>query len=395
MLEKRYLFDYVLDDLEEKMVFIGGPRQVGKTTLARDIIGDTFSNITYLNWDFSDDRKKILNLLFSPDSQLIILDEIHKYRNWKNFLKGVYDKKKDEFKVLVTGSARLNIFRKGGDSLMGRNFYYRLHPFSLGELSGTRVKKDFKVMEMLEIPPPGKNQVDFLNTLFKFGGFPEPLLKQNERTLRRWHHMRLERITKEDILGVENISDLSKLQILVDHLPDKVASLLSVNSLTEDLSVSHKTLGRWLNILENIYYHFRIYPYTGSSLRSLKKMPKMYLWDWSQIENNEGAKLENMIACHLLKFCDFLTDTDGYKMKLYYLRDIERREVDFLITVSEKPWFAVEVKRSSKSISSHLKYFMNRMEIPYLFQVVMDEDVDFMAHGIRVISASRFLAALV
>ncbi|MGD2091914.1 MAG: AAA family ATPase [Candidatus Aminicenantes bacterium] len=274
MLEKRYLFDYVLDDLDEKMVFIGGPRQVGKTTLARDIIGDTFSNITYLNWDFSEDRKKILNLLFSPDSQLIILDEIHKYRNWKNFLKGVYDKKKDEFKVLVTGSARLNIFRKGGDSLMGRNFYYRLHPFSLGELSGTRVKKDFKVMEKLEIPPQEKTRVGLLNTLFKFGGFPEPLLKQDERTLRRWHHMRLERITKEDILGVENISDLSKLQILVDHLPDKVASLLSVNSLTEDLSVSHKTLVRWLNILENTYYHFRIYPYTGSSLRSLKKCPR-------------------------------------------------------------------------------------------------------------------------
>ena len=121
----------------------------------------------------------------------------------------------------------------------------------------------------------------------------------------------------------------------------------------------------------------------------------MYLWDWSQIENNEGAKLENMIACHLLKFCDFLTDTDGYQMKLYYLRDVEGREVDFLITVSEKPWLAVEVKRSSKTVSSHLKYFMNRMEIPYLFQVVMDEDTDFMAHGIRVIGASRFLAALV
>jgi predicted AAA+ superfamily ATPase len=138
MIENRYLLNYTVEDLEEKMVFISGPRQVGKTTLARDIIGQKFSTITYLNWDFGEDRKKILDLRFSPDSKLIIFDEIHKYKQWKNFLKGLYDKRRDEFKILVTGSAKLNIFRKGGDSLMGRDFYYRLHPFSLSELLKTR-----------------------------------------------------------------------------------------------------------------------------------------------------------------------------------------------------------------------------------------------------------------
>jgi predicted AAA+ superfamily ATPase len=393
MIENRYLLNYAVEDLEEKMVFISGPRQVGKTTLARDIIGQKFSTITYLNWDFGEDRKKILDLRFSPDSKLIIFDEIHKYKQWKNFLKGLYDKRRDEFKILVTGSAKLNIFRKGGDSLMGRDFYYRLHPFSLSELLKTR--QEFPVMKDLEIPPFIKAQEEFFAILFKFGGFPEPLFKQNERSLRRWHHMRMERITRDDIKDIETVSDISELQVLVDNLPGKVASLLSVNSLTEDFSVTHKTMKRWLDILENIYYHFRIYPFIKSPLKSLKKMPKMYLWDWSQIENNTGAKLENMIACHLLKFCHYLIDTQGYKASLYYLRDMESREVDFLVTISEKPWFAVEVKTSSKTVSRHLRYFMERMDIPFSFQLVMEPGVDFMSDKIRVISASRFLSALI
>ncbi|MCK4764376.1 MAG: ATP-binding protein [Candidatus Aminicenantes bacterium] len=393
MIENRYLFNYVFEDLEEKMVLMSGPRQVGKTTLARDIVGKKFSNITYLNWDFGEDRKKILDLRFSPDSQLIILDEIHKYKHWKNFIKGIFDKKKDRFKLLVTGSARLNVFRKGGDSLMGRDYYYRLHPFSLAELMNS--KKKIQVMKELEIPPTAKSGIEFFNLLLKFGGFPEPLLKQNERTLRRWHHMRLERITREDINDLETISELSSLQVLADNLPGKVASLLSVNSLTEDLSVSHKTIQRWLEILENFYYHFRVYPFSRSPVKSLKKMPKLFLWDWSQIEDNIGAKLENIVASHLLKFCHFLTDTEGYNTKVYFLRDREGREIDFIITVGEKPWFAVEVKRSGKNVSKHLKYFSDRMDIPFLFQVVMEEDVDFMSDEIRVISASRFLNALV
>ena len=250
-------------------------------------------------------------------------------------------------------------------------------------------------MKELEIPPTAKSGIEFFNLLLKFGGFPEPLLKQNERTLRRWHHMRLERITREDINDLETISELSSLQVLADNLPGKVASLLSVNSLTEDLSVSHKTIQRWLEILENFYYHFRVYPFSRSPVKSLKKMPKLFLWDWSQIEDNIGAKLENIVASHLLKFCHFLTDTEGYNTKVYFLRDREGREIDFIITVGEKPWFAVEVKRSGKNVSKHLKYFSDRMDIPFLFQVVMEEDVDFMSDEIRVISASRFLNALV
>jgi predicted AAA+ superfamily ATPase len=251
------------------------------------------------------------------------------------------------------------------------------------------------IMKTLPIPLKQKEQEEYFNILLKFGGFPEPLLKQEEKTLRRWHQMRLERITREDILDTERISDLSALQILVDHLPERVSSLLSINSLTEDLSVTHKTVKRWLDVLEHFYYHFRIYPYNKSSIKSLKKMPKTYLWDWSQIEDNPGAKFENLVACHLYKFCHFLLDTQGYKADLYYLRDKESREVDFLITINEKPWFAVEVKKSSKEVAKNLKYFMARMEIPYAYQVVQDPDVDFMENNIRVINAPQFLSALI
>lgn len=180
--------------------------------------------------------------------------------------------------------------------------------------------------------------------------------------------MRVERITDEDIRDIETIRDLSAIQILVDNLQDKVSSLLSINSLTEDLSVTHKTVKRWLDILENFYYHFRIYPYTKSKVKSLKKMAKIYLWDWSQIENNEGAKFENMIASHLLKFCHFLIDTEGLRASLYYLRDIEKREVDFLVAINEKPWFLVEVKRSSKVFLNTLNILKNKWRFLFCFK---------------------------
>ena len=393
MLKQRYLSDNVIEDLDDKMIFVGGPRQVGKTTLARELVGEKIDHYSYLNWDFLEDRKSILGMKFSPDTQLLIFDEIHKYKNWKNFLKGLYDKKKDEYKIMVTGSARLDIFKKGGDSLMGRNYYYRLHPFSLAEL--LKNPKKWDVSSPLDIPAENAQQREYMKLLDRFGGFPEPLLKQNERTLRRWHQMRLERITREDIRDLENISNMSSLQLLMSMIPSRVGSLLSVNSMTEDLSVTHKTVKHWLDILENLYYHFRIYPFTGSPIKSLKKMAKVFLWDWSEIENNNGAKFENIIASHLLKFCHYLLDAEGYRADLYFLRDLEHREVDFLVTIDQKPWFAVDVKTSSKNISRSLHYFTKRMDIPFAFQVVQEEGIDYIKDDIRVISASRFLAALV
>ncbi|MBL7198372.1 MAG: ATP-binding protein [Candidatus Omnitrophica bacterium] len=392
---KRDLENFILEDLKEKMVFIAGPRQVGKTTLALEIGKKFFlDKYSYFNWDNREDRKVILNGTFRADKDLLIFDEIHKYKNWKNYLKGVYDKYKDRFKILITGSARLDIYRRGGDSLLGRYYYYRLHPLSLRELLSERISIINTSFEELKFLDFNKKSKELFDVLFIFGGFPEMVVKQSSRALRRWHNERVDRVIKEDIRDIENVRDLSTLQILVELIPDKVGSLFSLNSLRQDLDVTHKTISSWVNILERFYYHFRIHPFHSKKIKSLKKEPKVYLWDWSEIKD-EGIKFENMIASHLLKYCHFLFDREGFKANLYYMRDIEKREVDFLVAIDNKPWFCVEVKSSFKNIPISLRYFKEKLRIPFVYEVVREEDVDYIKDNIRIISASKFLTAFV
>jgi predicted AAA+ superfamily ATPase len=391
MLKRRYLDKFVTADLKEKMVFIGGPRQVGKTTLATDTGRLQYTKCAYLNWDSREDRQNILASRFDASAGLLIFDEIHKYKQWKNYVKGVYDTYKERFDLLITGSARLDIYRKGGDSLMGRYHYYRLHPFSLAE--ALEVDNQFSVPSELQFATHEGSREVFAQ-LFKFGGFPEPFLKKDERTLRRWHNQRVDRLVKEDIRDTENIRDLSALQVLVELLRTRVGSLLSLNSLREDLNVAHKTVSQWMDVLERFYYHFRIYPFASTKIKSLRKEPKLYLWDWSEV-SSEAARLENIVASHLLKLCHFLYDAHGYRADLYFLRDVEGREVDFLVTMDDKPWFAVEVKTSDMTVSKHLRYFAQRLEIPWCYQVVGEGDVDFVKDGVRVMAVDRFLGALV
>ncbi|MCP5052482.1 MAG: ATP-binding protein, partial [bacterium] len=317
-------------------------------------------------------------------------DEIHKHRKWKNLVKGEYDKLKETYKFLVTGSARLDVYRKGGDSLQGRYHYYRMHPFSVAELA--HKKNTFDILG--ELPLEDNEYNDQLDALFRFGGFPEPLLKQNARFLRRWHNEKVERLFREDIQNMEQVRDINSMKLLSDILPGRVCSLLSVNSIREDLEVSHKAVSNWLDILESLYYHFRLYPYMLKTIRSLKKEPKLFLWDWSEVEE-PGARFENLVASHLLKWVHFLHDYEGYKAELYFLRTVDTNEVDFLVVVDKKPWFAVEVKMNDTNVSPSLYYFKERMDIPYLFQVVKKPGVDRLINGIRVISASRFLPALI
>jgi len=392
-MKKRYLVPHILRDLNEKMVFVGGARQVGKTSLSKYIAENYFKHYDYLNWDARDDRKNILQSQFKGNAEIILFDEIHKYKDWKNYLKGQFDKHKDDFKILVTGSARLDVYRRGGDSLMGRYYYYRLHPFSLAEF----LERGNEIVPFKEIvfQESGRETKEALEIALKFGGFPEPLLKQNEKELRRWHNQRVERLVREDIRDLENIRELSLLHVLVDILPDRVGSLLSLNSLREDLSVAHKTVAHWMDILERFYYHFRIYPFHHKKIRSLKKEPKLYLWDWSEVPDERGARLENIAASHLLKMCHFLNDVEGYKTDLHFLRDAEAREVDFLVTESGKPWFAVEVKSNSKEVSKSLPYFGDRLNIPFLYQAVSEKDVDIRKDKVRIISLDKFMVSLV
>jgi predicted AAA+ superfamily ATPase len=390
MIKQRYLTNFVIKDLGERMVFVGGPRQVGKTTIARELIAKRFRQTGYYNWDSKSDRRNIMQSKWPGNAELIILDEIHKYKKWKTFVKGEYDTLKDRYRFLVTGSARLDIYRKGGDSMLGRYHYYRLHPFSLAELIG-----NISVPEIMkEISIRSGSEKDIFEALDTFGGFPEPFLKQNMRVLRRWHNEKTERLFREDIRDVEQVREISIMQLLGDLLPERTGSLLSINSLREDLDVSHRAVSSWLNILESFYYCFRVYPYAGKNFRSLKKVAKLYLWDWSEIDD-ESVRFENCVASHLLKLVHFLQDYEGYKANLYFLRSIEKKEVDFFLTIDEKPWFALEVKMNNTNVSPHLFYFKDKLNIPFCYQIVKKGDIDSFIKGVRVVSADRFLAGLI
>ncbi len=390
MEKERYLTAFIVEDLQEKMVFISGARQVGKTTLARKLLPKFFPRLGYFNWDWRDDRRKIFKLELPADAELLVFDEIHKYSGWKNLIKGLYDKYKERYKIVVTGSARLDLFRKTGDSLLGRYHFYTLFPFSLAELISQR--NVFQIFKELPIPS-SEFPVEF-SALEKFGGFPEILLKEDERALRRWHLERLDRLFREDIRELVAIRDLGNMQLLSDLLPDRVGSLLSINTLREDLEVSHKAVRSWLDILELFYYHFRIYPFHLKSIRSFKKIPKLYLLDWSEVKNPE-ARFENLIAVHLLKFVSFLRENEGYLVELHFLRGFNGKEVDFLISVNKKPWFCVEVKLSDTNPAPALSYFRQRMEIPFCYQVVRTSGLDIIRNDIRILSADRFLASLI
>lgn len=390
MVKNRYLTPYVYKDLHEKMVFVGGARQVGKTTFAVSLVGDKFKEFSYYNWDKRSDRKMILQSDWPGNAELIILDEIHKYKNWKNLIKGEYDKLKNKYKFLITGSARLDIYRRGGDSLQGRYHYYRLHPFSLAE-----VLNKFNTIEIFEeLPLDNKFNKEEFDTLFEYGGFPEPLLKSNPRFLRRWHNEKIERMFREDITDIEQIRDLGSMKLLSDILPERVGSLLSINSIREDLEVSHRSVTNWLNILENFYYNFRIYPFARDIIRSIKKEPKLYLWDWSEVEN-PANRFENLIAMHLLKLCHYLHDYEGHKTELHFLRNVDKKEVDFIVAVNRKPWFAVEAKLADEDISNSLFYFKERLKIPHVYQVLKKSGINRLINDVHVVSADCFLSGLI
>lgn len=344
----RYLEPFIREDLKAKMVFLGGPRQVGKTTLAQGLIKNYIDgHPAYLNWDSDEHKKKIKERQWPKNEPLIVLDEIHKYKSWRNMVKGFYDTLKNTHSFLVTGSARLDHFRKGGDSLLGRYHYYRLHPYSLPELSFREEAGE---------------------RLLKFGGFPESYAEASERNLRRWHTQRLNRLIRTDLRDWEDVKDLDKIYALAEELPNRVGAPLSINSLSNDIEADFKTIKRWLGILSSLYYSYQIAPFGSSKIRAVKKEQKLYLWDWSQVEN-QGFRFENMLASHLLKYCHFQEDVNGHKMELRFLRDTDKREIDFVVMKDKKPVFAVECKTGEKSISPHIFYFKERTNIPHFYQV--------------------------
>lgn len=362
----------------QQMLFISGPRRVGKTTIS--LGGEALSkNFVYLNWDNQKHRQIILfggekipsmlNLdklqAKTAKNPIVVFDEIHKYNKWKNFLKGFFDTYGTKTHIIVTGSSKLNVFSKGGDSLMGRYFPYRIHPFSVAECINS-------VLTNQEIRKPKLIAPKLFQVLFDFGGFPEPFIKQDRRFLNRWKRLRREQLFYEDIRDLTRIQENSQLEVLASLIQQQAGQLVNYSNLANKVNVTVDTICRWFKTLNTFYYCFTIRPWTKNISRSLLKEPKVYLWDWSDIAD-VGAKAENFVASHLLKAVHFWTDYGFGDYDLYFLRDKEKREVDFLVTKDHKPWFLVEVKHSSNpALNKNLFIFQKQTKAPHAFQVAFD-----------------------
>lgn len=380
-----------------KMAFITGPRQVGKTTLAQELLQKGAEG-RYYSWDdlefkrsWVKDPKKMI-----PEKigvrQTIIFDELHKAPRWKSTLKGVYDLCHRFADIVVTGSAKLDIFRRGGESLFGRYYLLRMHPFTLGELVGTSANPDDLLKALQQCIP---EQPGHFENLLRFGGFPEPLLNKDEAIWNLWRRSRLEKLIKGELLSLTQSHELALIETCAALLQERVGSPFSIQSLAEILDVSHPTVRRWLGWISQLFYFYAISPYSKRLSRSFKKQPKIYLADWSEVEDS-SARFENMVAAHLLKACHYWTDVGKGLFELCYLRDKEKREVDFLITHDRNPWILAECKENDVNISPHLFYFERRLNAPMVLQIVKKSgiqekfDVSKDKKGI-LISADRFL----
>jgi hypothetical protein len=358
-------------DLREKMVLVSGPRQSGKTTLARQLLDARYQKADerYLNWDDDEGRTRILQRAF-PHRGIVAFDEIHKFGRWRNFLKGLYDSRSPQLRILVTGSARLDLYRRGGDSLQGRYHHIRLYPLSLREASSS------------------------LSDLMTLGPFPEPLLAGSETGARRWSLQYRSRLVREDVATLERVEELGAMEQLSVRLPALVGSPLSINALREDLHVAHKTVSRWMDILERLLFVFRLLPFGPPRIKAVRKSRKHYHFDWTVV-TDQGPRFENVVAFHLLKEVHYLEDAEGYDTELRFFRDVEGREVDFVQLVNGKPVRLIECKLNDTSISPALLYLLRRFPAAEALQVVAAPGIDRRAReGVRLVSAEKFLSEL-
>jgi predicted AAA+ superfamily ATPase len=368
---KRYLHAQVESDLRRKMVMIFGPRQVGKTTLARALPGAAAG---YLSWDIAEHRERILRRHL-PANDLWIFDEIHKYRPWRNWLKGVWDGRPAGQRLLVTGSGRLDLYRFGGDSLQGRYHPLRLHPLSVAEL--------------------GPCTAADLHQLIRLGGFPEPFFGGSEGEARRWSREYRDRLVREEVVGLERVTDLGRLELLALRLPELVGAPLSVNALREDLQVAHKTVEAWIGVFERLYALYRVPPLGAPRLRAVKKAQKHYHFDWS-LPPTDAQRFENLVAGHLLKWVHHEQDVRGRDLELRYFRDVDGREVDFVVCDRRAPILMVEAKWADDTVSPGLRYLKARFPDAAAWQVSATGQRDYLsAEGIRVAPAVGWLTTLV
>lgn len=372
----RIQFQKITQDLSKKMVFLIGPRQVGKTSLSLALINDTQSSL-YLNYDNFEHRAQIEQMNWLPSVQLLVLDELHKMPNWKNYLKGLYDTKSEDLQILVTGSARLETFRQTGDSLAGRFFSHRLNPFSLAEL--TQV---------------GEVNESTIDRLIERGGFPEPFLAKSDADANRWRLQYIDGLIRTDILDFEKIHDFKTIQLLLELLRTRVGSPISYSSLARDLACSANTVKRYIEIFEALMIVFKVTPYHKNIGRSLLKESKVYFFDNGMVKGNDGIKFENFVAISLLKHQQAVEDYQGVRTKLSYIRTKDKKEIDFALVVDNEIDTVIEVKLSDMKLNPSLLYFQKKYQFPKAIQLVKNLKNERMEASIEVRNAVSFLTIL-
>jgi predicted AAA+ superfamily ATPase len=348
-----------------KIAMVSGPRQCGKTTLAKRLLTERAAG-NYHNWDQREFRRTWARtpsaVLPKPARghtvPLVVLDEIHKDRLWKRTLKGLYDTLAAPCDFIVTGSARLNIYRRGSDSLLGRYLHFRLHPFTMREMERDDILGPDAMLDALfsRAQPAGRQAGEHLASLMAYGPFPEPLFEQDARSANAWRRTREQAVIREDLRDISRLPDLGRLELMASLLPERVGAPFSVANIREDLEVSFDTIRRWTAYLKEVYYLFELKPWTRKIARSLRREGKIYLWDFGAVRN-EAARFENLVACHLLKTCHAWEDAGEGRFDLFYLRTKDREEIDFLIVRDGVPWLPVEVKTGDLEPSPNWRRF--------------------------------------
>ena len=372
-MESRKPYIKIWKDLarDKSMIFLAGPRQVGKTTLAQ-IISRSFKNNLYFSWDVVQHRTPLIEdpaffeAVERKDSSipLIVFDEIHKYKNWKNYLKGIYDQFHDKYQFLVSGSGRLDIYQKGGDSLAGRYFLFHLWPFTIAELGKRNAKISEFLSDPLQISMRGKSELKKIwSRLSELSGFPEPYLSNRLTSYRRWSNVYSQQLIREDIRDLTGIKSVGYIETLYLLLPSKVGSPLSIPSLARDLQVSYNSIRSWLSVFERFFLVFSISSWTKRITRAIQKERKVYLWDTPLIRD-PAARFENMVAMELWRAVTAWNDMGYGRFSLHFIKNKEQQEVDFLIVDKHEPFLLIEAKLSDTQPSSELKKFQRALNIP-------------------------------
>ncbi|MBW2608584.1 MAG: ATP-binding protein [Deltaproteobacteria bacterium] len=402
---RRLIYENIWKKLSayKQMVFIAGPRQAGKTTLTQ-ILAEDFTNYLYFNWDILEEKRKLIeNPSFYEEVNLndnsvplIIFDELHKYSNWKNYLKSVYDKDKGNYKFVVSGSGRLDMYQKGGDSLAGRYFIFYLWPFTLAELAGNNLSFEQFWSNPIEVHTCTNKTQSIWNNLSLFSGFPDPYLNEADQFYQIWTNTYKKQLLREDIRDLTSLRSFENVEILFSLLPSKIGNPLSMASLARDIHVSFDSVRSWIEIFENFFMVFRIPPWSQKISRAITKEKKLYLFDYASIES-PGAKFENMVALELFRAISNWNDLGLGNFSLHYLRNREKEEVDFLLSNNHNPLLLIETKLSDDNAAKSLIKFQKVLNIPAV-QLVNNSDIcKIVSNGnlkIMIISADHWLSLL-